>query len=197
MNTKHKSDAMSFRLTNVAIVHSLAFPDLRPLIIETDYPFVSKRAKNIPLASDYFHPMAAKYQAAAYKVADALAEMTTAMEQMGAQHVGFHANFNEAQKDIQNLKKAHAPKELDAEVIRSIALECYVSETNNISVAALGHYEVEKALSSFHQQMKNLEEIRKKTAELVDSLSEDRNSKSGDGHGAKAESADEVDPDWN
>ena len=110
------------------------------------------------------------------------------MEQMGAQHVRFHDNFNEAQKRIQDMKKAYAPKELDAEVIRSKALQYYLSPTNTPSVTALGHYEVEKALDKFQKQEKKLDEIHKKTAELVDSLMGDRNSKSGDGRGVKAES---------
>ena len=143
--------------------------------------------------SFYFTSKAvASYQVAQSKVVSALGEMTTAMEQMGTEHVRFHDNFNDAQERIQTMKEAYAPKELDAEVIRSKALEPYLSATNTSSVTALGHYEVERALGSFQLQEKKLDEIHKKTAELMDSLFGDRNSKRGDGHGARAESADEV-----
>ena len=111
---------------------------------------------------------------------------------MSNEHVSFHNHFNEAQKRIQDMKNAYAPKELDAEVIRSKALEPYLSARNVPSVTALGHYEVQKALDAFQKREKELDEIHKKTAELVDSLLGNRNSKSGDGHGVKAESAHEI-----
>ena len=123
--------------------------------------------------------------------------MATAMERMGAEHVRFHDNFNEVHERVQSMKKDYAPKELDAEVIRSTALDCYLSTSNVPKVTALGHYEVEKALGTFQQQEKKLDEIHKKTAELVDSLLGDRNTGGGDGHGAKVESVDEFDPDSN
>ena len=119
-----------------------------------------------------------------------------AMFNLGAEHVRFHNDFNEAQKGIQKMKKAYAPKEMDAEVVRSKALEEYVSATNISSVTALGHYEVEKALGSFQEQEKKLDEIHKKTAELVGYLLENRNSKGGDGHGAQAECAEESITDY-
>ena len=113
------------------------------------------------------------------KVVSALEEMTTAMSYMGAEHVRFHDNFNEIQKRVLDMKKDYAPKELDAEVIRSKALRPYLSAANIPSVTALGHYEVEKAMDSFQKQEKKLDESRKKTAELVDFLLVDRNKKCG------------------
>ena len=132
-------------------------------------------------SANYYHSSeaASKYQAAQKKVVSALGEMTTAMYYMGAEHVRFHNNFNEAQKRIQDMKKAFAPKELDAEVVRSKALEGYVSEANITSVTALGHYEVEKAFGDFQKQEKKLDESQKITAELVDSLLGGRNKKCG------------------
>ena len=120
-----------------------------------------------------------KYEAAQKKVVSALGEMTRAMSCMSDEHVKFQDNFNEAQKRIQDMKKAYAPKELDAEVIRSKALVSYLSPTNLPSVTALGHYEVEKALDSFQKQENKLDESQKKTVELVDSLIGDRNKKCG------------------
>ena len=190
-NTKLESTAKSFRLTNVAVVHSL-----RPLRIKIDPP--APPCQTMPRPGYYHYPSheaGPKYEAAQKKVVSGLEEMTTAMFHMGAEHVEFHNNFNKAQKRIQDMKKAYAPKELDAEVIRSKALEDYLSATNIPSVTALGHYEVEKALDKFQKQEKNLDESQKKTAELVDSLLEDSNSKKGDGHGVKTESADEVGKD--
>ena len=105
--------------------------------------------------------------------------MTTAMERMGAEHVEFHTNFIQAQNRVERMKKDYAPKELDAEVIRSKALELYLSPKNVPSVTALGHYEVEKALGAFQKQEKKLDEIHKKTVELVDSLLGDRNKPCG------------------
>ncbi|KAM0794812.1 hypothetical protein BDR22DRAFT_967436 [Usnea florida] len=126
------------------------------------------------------YPNAApSYQAAQKKVVDALEGMTSAMSSMGAEHARFHSNFNEVEKRIQDMKKAYAPKMLDAEVIRSKALECYLSPTNVPSVTALGHYEVEKALNSFQKQEKKLDESQKKTAELVDTLGGFRNKNCG------------------
>ena len=119
------------------------------------------------------------YQAAQSKVVSALNEMTTAMERMGAEHVDFHTNFNQAQKRILDMKKAYSPKILDGEVIGVTALKPYLSTTNVPSVTALGHYEVEKALDKFQKQEKNLDEVHKKTAELVDSLLGDLNKKCG------------------
>ena len=111
---------------------------------------------------------------------------------MRAEHVNFHKNFNEAQKRIQDMKKEYAPKELDAEIIRSKALDGYLSASNVPKVTAIGYYEVDKALGRSQEQKKQLDESQKKTAELVDSLLGDHDSKKGDGHGVKAESVDEI-----
>ena len=128
----------------------------------------------------YYSPEAApNYQAAQKKVVSALEDMTRAMSYMSAEHVRLHTNFKDVQKRIQDMKKAYAPKELDAEVIRSKAFDSYLSHTNVPSVMALGHYEVEKALDSFQKQEKKLDESQKKTAELVDSLLGDCNKKCG------------------
>ena len=122
---------------------------------------------------------ASTYQEAQSKVVSGLNEMIFAMERMGAEHVRFHTNFNEVQTRIQHMKKGYAPKELDAEVIRSTALDRYLSASNVPKVTALGHYAVEKALGSFQKEEKKLDEFQKKTAELVGSLLEDRSKKCG------------------
>lgn len=143
-------------------------------------------------ANNHRHEAAFKYQAAKNQVVSALGEMTTAMFIMGAEHVDFQNHFSQAEKRIQDMKEAYSPRILDREVIRVTALKPYLSATNISTLTALGHYEVEKALGAFQKQEKELDEIRKKTAELVESLSEDHNSKKGDGHGVKAESTDKV-----
>lgn len=116
----------------------------------------------------------------------ALQTMTSAMKGMGAEHVDFHDHFADVQKKLQDMKKAYGDKELDVEVIRSAALDRYLSPGNLPKVTALGHYEVEKALKEFQSQEKLLDEIHKKTAMLVESLLGDRRCKCGDEHGARA-----------
>lgn len=100
----------------------------------------------------------------------ALRKMTEAMSHMGAEHVKFHSHFDDVQKQLQDMKKAYGGKELDPEVIRSTALDKYLSAGNLPKVTALGHFAVENVLKDFQLQKKKLDEIRKQTGELVESL---------------------------
>ncbi len=106
------------------------------------------------------------------------------MKEMGSEHAGFHDHFAEVQKSLEDMKKAYDGKELDVEVIRSKALDGYISESNLPKVTALGHFEMELVLKNFHQQEKELDENRKKTVTLVESLLGDRRCTCGEGHGA-------------
>lgn len=100
----------------------------------------------------------------------ALRKMTEAMSHMGAEHVNFHNHFDDVQKQLQDMKKAYGGKELDPEVIRSTALGNYLSAGNLPKVTALGHFALENVLKDLQLQKKQLDEIRKQTAELVESL---------------------------
>ncbi|KAF6218230.1 hypothetical protein HO133_006191 [Letharia lupina] len=117
-----------------------------------------------------FPQASSDYNQAKSKAITALLEMKTAMRQMTAEHVNFHSHFDDVQKKLQDMKKAYGSKELDPEVIRSTALDKYLSEGNLPKVTALGHFEVENVLKDFQLQKKKLDEIRKQTGELVESL---------------------------
>ena len=116
----------------------------------------------------------------------ALSQMTSAMRKMSIENIKFHDQFADVQKRLENMKEAYGGKELDVEVIRSKALDMYISESNLPKVTALGHFELEKALKDFYLQEKELDEKRKKTVTLVESLVGDRHCKCGEGHGARA-----------
>ena len=110
------------------------------------------------------------YDSAKNNAINALRKMTEAMSHMVAEHVNFHNHFGDVQKQLQDMKKAYGSKELDPEVIRSTALDNYLSEGNLPKVTALGHFAVDNALKNFQLQKKKLDEIRKLTGELVESL---------------------------
>ena len=115
----------------------------------------------------------------------ALKMMTNAMRLMGSEHLNFHNHYDDVAKKLQAMKKAYGGQELDVEVIRSTALDTYLSDGNLPKVTALGHFEIEKALKAFQLQEKELEVIHKKTAMLVENLLGDRRCKCGDEHGAR------------
>ena len=125
-----------------------------------------------------------EYDSAKTKAISALEQMTSAMKYMGAEHVNFHNHFADVQKKLHDMKETYGGKELDVEVVRSIALDRYLSEGNLPKVTALGYLEVEKVLKDFQLQKKALDENRKKTEALLDSLLGDRRCTCGDGHGA-------------
>lgn len=132
------------------------------------------------------HKAIEEYNPAKGNAVAALATMTSAMKRMGAEHIDFHDHFADVQETLQDMKKAYGDSDLDVEVIRSTALDRYISRDNLPKLTALGHYEVEKALKDFHLQEKELDGIRKKTAMLVESLLGNRHGACDDGHGALA-----------
>lgn len=127
------------------------------------------------------------YDVAKNKAIDALKSMTTAMKEMGAEHVNFHNHFdNDVQKQLQDMRRSYGGEELNVEVIRSTALDRYISPGNLPKVTAFGHLQVEQVLKDFQRQEKDLDEMQRKTATLVESLLGDRRCVCGDGHGARA-----------
>ena len=116
----------------------------------------------------------------------ALRSMSNSMKQMGDEHVNFHTRLDDVQKNIQYEKKAYGVEELHVDVIRSIALDKYLSPDNLPKVTAIGHLDLEKALKGFQAEEKVLDDLQKKTEMLVDSLLEDHRCKREDGHGATA-----------
>ena len=133
------------------------------------------------------HPQASRdYDSAKNDAIYALKKMIVSMKQMSSENVNFHDHFAETQKSLENVKKAYDGKELDVEVIRSKALDGYISESNLPKVTALGHFEMEEVLKDFKLQQKELDENRKKTATLVESLVGDRGCTCGNGNGARA-----------
>lgn len=114
----------------------------------------------------------------------ALWKMRIAMKQMGDEHVNFHTHIDDVQKQIKHKKEVNGVEELHVEILRSIALDPYLSADNLPKVTAIGHFELERAMKDFRSREKVLDEIQKKTTMLVDSLLGGRRCKCGDGHGA-------------
>lgn len=125
------------------------------------------------------------YKTAKDEAISALNTMTEAMRRMGSQHLDFHNHYDDVVKKLQEMKKAYGGQELDVEVVRSTALDTYLSEGNLPKVTALGHFEIEQALKAFQLQERELEMIHKKTAMLVEKLLKDGRGNRGDGHGAR------------
>lgn len=197
VNTKPKPNLELQELTHVVAVKHQALPDLLPLTIKSTLlprflrSIAMSEAKryhqqsNYPQASRY--PQASQeYNSAKSKAISAFRVMMWEMEHMGAEHVNFHNHFADVQKKLHDMKETYGSKELDVEVVRSTALDGYLSGGNLPKVTALGHFEVEKALKDFQQQEKALDEIHKKTAALVESLLGDCRCTCGDGDGASA-----------
>lgn len=88
-----------------------------------------------------------KYTKAKGEAIWALHNMTNAMRLMGSEHLNFHNHYDDVSKRLQAMKKAYGGQELDVEVIRSTALDTYLSNGNLPKVTALGHFEIEKAFS--------------------------------------------------
>lgn len=146
--TKSKPVLESLRLTYAPAV---TFSD--PFLTATsNYPNHQTPNRREPPAMDIIlrSPEAsANYNSAKADAILALGRMTYAMRKMGAEHTNFHKHFADVQKRLQDMKNAYGGKELDVEVIRSTALDTYLSEGNLPKVTALGHFEVEKALMEF------------------------------------------------
>ena len=126
------------------------------------------------------------YDSAKGQALSAIQAMTQAMKDMGAEHVEFHNHFADAQRRLENTKKAYGGKELDAEVIRSIALEGYLSEGNLPKVMAFGHMEMEKVLKDFEKAEMRLDSLQKETARRVEALLGNRDYECGKGQNAGA-----------
>ncbi len=129
--------------------------------------------KHYPTASSNYNP--AKFKAKA-----AIQEMTHAMQQMGTEHTSFHDHFADVKKRFENVKKAYGGKELDIEVVRSTALDRYVSEGNIPKVMALGHFEMEMVLKAYEEAEVRLGNLQKETARRVEALVGDRGCEDGD-----------------
>lgn len=114
------------------------------------------------------------YNLAKIRALNALKAMTQAMKEMGAEHNNFHQPFTDVQKGLEDLKKAYGVKELDVEVIRSTALDSYLSEGNLLKVTAFGHLQMEKVLKEFEEEEKVLGNLQKETVKRVEALLGDR-----------------------
>ena len=112
--------------------------------------------------------------------------MTTAMNQMGHEHVNFHQHFADAQKQVKELGELYGGIELHAEVVRSTALGPYLSPATVPKVMAFGHMEMEKALKGFEQAELRLSNLEKETARRVEALVENRDYKCEDGQNTAA-----------
>ena len=111
------------------------------------------------------------YNSGKSKVLQNLEIMKQAAQKMGAEHVKFHENFTDVQKRLEHMKKTYGSSELDSEVIRATALEAYLSDGNHPKVLAFGRLELEKSLKEFKQEEQKLDDLQKKTAQLVEALS--------------------------
>ena len=100
--------------------------------------------------------------------------MTQAMRIVGDEHAKFQEHFTDVQKLVEDLKKTYGGRELDVEVIRSTALKPYISTRNLPKFIAFGRPGLEEALKDLRQEEKKLDDLHKKTEELVEALSRGR-----------------------
>ena len=105
---------------------------------------------------------------------------------MGAEHVDFHNHFADAQQRLKSLKNSNGVEELDPEVVRSTALDPYLSPGNLPKVMAFGHMHMEQALKKFGEEEVRLGNLQKETEKRVQALVNDEDYKSGDGKNAGA-----------
>ena len=97
--------------------------------------------------------------------------MKQAMAKMGAEHVEFHEHLTNVQKRLEDMKRIYGDNELDVEIIRATALDAHLSEGNLPKVIAFGRLELEKAFKEFKQEEQKLDELQKKTAEVLETVS--------------------------
>ena len=100
--------------------------------------------------------------------------MKQAVQKMGAEHIKFHENFTDVQKRLEHMKKKYGNNELDIEIVRGTALDQYLTDGNHPKVIAFGRLELEQALKEYRQEEQKLDDLQKKTAQVVDLLSEGR-----------------------
>ena len=119
-------------------------------------------------------PPSSNYCAGKNSVLASLETMKQAMQKMGAEHVKFHDNFADIQKRLENMKKTSSDPELNVEITRVTVLDKYLPNVNLSNIMTFRRLELEKALKKFSQKEEKLEDLQKKTKELVELLSGDR-----------------------
>lgn len=111
------------------------------------------------------------YNSGKTNVLQNLQVMKQAMAKMGAEHVEFHEHLTNVQKRLEDMKRIYGDNELDVEIIRATALDAHLSEGNLPKVIAFGRLELEKAFKEFKQEEQKLDELQKKTAEVLETVS--------------------------
>ena len=111
------------------------------------------------------------YNSGKTNVLQNLQVMKQAMAKMGAEHVEFHEHLTDVQKRLEDMKRIYGDNELDVEIIRATALDAHLSEGNLPKVIAFGRLELEKAFKEFKQEERKLDELQKKTAEVLETVS--------------------------
>ncbi len=133
------------------------------------------------------HPTASsEYNSANAKAISAIKEMTQAIKDMAAEHAFFHAHSADLNKRLEAMKKDYGG-ELDNEVVRSTALDQYLSEGNRPKVVALGHFEMEKVLGAYEEADKELKGLQRETARRVEGLVGEYGGEGGEGGSVEGE----------
>ena len=112
--------------------------------------------------------------------------MTHDMWQMATEHVSFHYNFTDSRQRLETVKEKHDGRKVDAKVIRSIALDPYLSRENLSKVITFGHMEMEHVLKKFYEEEMHLGNLQKETEKRVQAPMNDEDYKSGDVKNARA-----------
>ncbi len=113
--------------------------------------------------------------------------MTQAIKDMGAEHASFHAHSADLNKRLEGMKNDYGGKKLDNEVVRSTALDQYLSEGNRPKVVALGHFEMEKVLEAYEEADKELRGLQGETKRRVEGLVGEYGGEGGDGGSGEGE----------
>ena len=130
------------------------------------------------MSSAKSHPRASsEYNSAKYDALRAIKAMTKAMKEMGAEHIFFHGHDAVLQKRLEDMKEDNGGKELDVEVVRSTAVDQFLSDGNLPKVMALGRFEMEVVLKAFKEEEIKLGKLQKETARRVEALAKDQQTK--------------------
>ena len=117
------------------------------------------------------------YYSAKTKAIAALKAMTQALTEIGCEHVNFHKHFDDVPARLQEITTAYGKRKLDADLIRSTALDTYLSKGDLPKAIALGYFEIEKVVKDLELQEKELDGIQKKTAIMLENILGDRRCK--------------------
>ena len=115
-------------------------------------------------------PASANYYAGKNGVLQSFETMSRAMQIMVDEHVKFHESFADVQKRVENMKKTSRGEELNGKIVRETALGGHLSNGNLPDITAFRRPDLEKAFKKSSEEEKKLEDLQKKTGELLNTL---------------------------